>query len=208
MGYVRATVSLDQTTLNPEDIVTNTSYWLMPEDTSHCETLAGNLHEFYSDISIYMSSMLAGSGRITMWALADPEPRAPIFDSPWPALSFGISNYPLEVACCLSSRAAPSSGIPASSLRNRQYIGPLSEAAVETSVLVNNEPSIAFREACVDAWVSIAQEMDPENIVATVYSTKEAVGRTPVAYWMDNAWDTQRRRGRRATERYQVLYTP
>lgn len=135
---------------------------------------------------------------VKVYNLADPEPREPITSTYIPNnITLGTS-LPNEVACCASFY----SGVNSPRTRGRVYIGPLKASA---ATAVQGEPSIpsaglqatvaaaAARLASFDTnpgWVTLSKAIP--NVLATGLVTNG---------WVDNAWDTQRRRGNDATAR-------
>nr|CRY96814.1 hypothetical protein [uncultured prokaryote] len=136
--------------------------------------------------------------------LEEAKPRVPFVETTT-SISPSVSNaLPGEVAMCLSFQAAAESGQPQARRRNRVYLGPFIE---NTNVGSRPTPTIrstairAARDMLVAANASI-------NWKWVVYSPTTAAASSPsAAYWpvqngwVDNAWDSQRRRGWSPTTR-------
>lgn len=102
------------------------------------------------------------------------------------------SALPAEVALCLSYQAALEDNVNQARRRNRKYIGPFASNALGT----NGRPSpglidtmtLAAREMLQAAQASVTWEW-------VGYSKTNAGSWEIDNGWVDNAWDTQRRRG-------------
>lgn len=134
------------------------------------------------------------------------------------------TGYPSEVAVCISYRSGAEGGVPARRRRGRIYFGPVFAAiGVEGTSQVPQIPS-TFRDFCLQAADDLFERL--AGLGSTyrwcVYSRPyegRAAGSVPgkpwlgaiaarpgatypiTSFWMDNAFDTQRRRGERATTR-------
>jgi len=140
-----------------------------------------------------------------------------------------IGSIPEEVACCLSlltavtapevlsaidtaipsdesaiDQGAPTTHSghdrPASRVRGRLYLGPFNSGVLATDSNGRSEPSAAFRtDVLADATAL------PGNLGADwgweVFSKRSWSGNLVTHGYVDDAWDTQRRRGMRATTR-------
>lgn len=172
------------------------------------------LQEFYGDangirsLGQYLSDAAASIGRtIKVYDLADAKPRAPIFEFTDPLTSFSSNpetNYPSEVAVCLSYQASKVSGVPMARRRGRIYIGPLCvKAGTNDTVGFQDRPSIGFQQAILDAAEDLAVAFAANNALWSVYSRADDPGDTGdtaafhpiIQFSVDNAFDTQRRRG-------------
>lgn len=126
-------------------------------------------------------------------------------------------NLPDEVASCLSFHAGlgtqpevtplPPTGPegdvhPRARRRGRIFIGPLNATATDTGSAVIPRPSDVFR---ADVVKSAAEHLSADAAVDgwlwSVWSRADDILRFVVGGWVDDAWDTQRRRGVSATTR-------
>ena len=154
--------------------------------------VSGNLLKWFAN-----HALAPGSGA-KVYDMADPMPRKPrVFV---PAASTGVpvtETYPAEVAVCLSFACAPVAGIPVASLRGRVYLGPLNISAGENVPAgAWARPILAMRNQII---VSAAMMRTEANSLAasewSVWSPKKARLFPVNRAWVDDAWDTQRRRG-------------
>lgn len=177
----------------PEDAVTNTFFVNTPTPTEDGQfeiTLAWST--FMSAFTGSLSGRVAGTGHtLTGYNMADPEPRVPVWTSDWSLTGTPSGDsMPTEVALCVSFKADLESGTPAARRRGRIYLGPF-----DTSPNSDGRPSAAFVEGVADAASTFAQDLIVPGFALVVYSRVDGVARTATGLWVDNAWDTQRRRG-------------
>lgn len=192
---------------SPKDVYTNTFYFrndsaiIGPEDVA--DQLTANLQAFYGtapttvatpvSIASRMSgAIIADNPEVRVYDLGSPAPRYPIVN--FMALDFTTTSaLPSEVAACLSYVAQ--SNQPRN--RGRIYLGPL---AANTSVVADGRPQVdsAFR---ISALASAKRLMDISNMTWSLYSPTSGTMKPITGFWMDNAFDTQRRRGEESSGR-------
>lgn len=186
-----------------EDVVVNTWSFNMSSDPAVLEPVAELLADFYLDLDTYLQSTIDTSGHEVRWYdRSDPEPRTPVLVVPF-ALTPNTSNIPMprEVAVCLSFAATPASGSSNARRRGRIYFGPLNTSATVSSGAYVR-PASGFMNALLDAYASMAATANNDHAAAhEVWSGVDSTGRDVTRAWVDNEWDTQRRRGVRATGR-------
>lgn len=209
MAIIRAVARLPYFTGIPEDVATNTFYYETlgsPNPATRAAIMDG-VSSFYDTVVVgaavgaYMAayvSRAADACEVELYDLTDPLPRQPIDRSTFtmPAAT-GTSNLAAETAVCLSFRGLYVSGQPNARRRGRVFIGPLSGAAV-TAATASTFPSPlgAFVTDLLDgAFDFLATIPDVEGATWSVYSPSDGVARPVVEAWVDNAFDTQRRRG-------------
>jgi hypothetical protein len=132
---------------------------------------------------------------IKVYDMGDPVPRQPL--TVFPMVTFPVApaqtGFPDEVALVLSFQGAKVSGVPQARRRNRVYFGPVTTAsAVVTSN--ENRPSAGI----IDDLIKAADEKLAIATLGVEWIVRsETTGVvTPVTDgWVDNSWDTQRRRG-------------
>lgn len=128
----------------------------------------------------------------------------------------GGNTFPDEVACVATIRAAgwdtalvevPDGADPGTLVdRPRQrrsgrcYIGPLEAAAADFTTDAPR-PSVAFMQVVRAAYQTLAADLVAGGHHLGVWSRVDAAVRNAVRVEVDNAFDTQRRRGVRATSR-------
>lgn len=203
-------VRLPAATNLPEDDVINTFNIL--GDPNGFETpgsLSGLFGNFYnqghpndgfSNIADFISGAITRNRPVvvTAYSLADPMPRQPINEETFTlGQAAAADSLPLEVAACLSYHALPVSGSAMRRRRGRVYIGPLTTLAVTE---VGQVPMVSLDLQNTLAEAAKFLQSVTSNAWA-VWSRADDVLRPVVGGWVDNEFDTQRRRGRRATGR-------
>ena len=216
---IRAQVVLQGGTMLPEDRFINTFHF--EHDVTQYPTLAGfvTAHEpplsnFYDTsnpgqtqaIGAYIGEFANRVGTIRWYDLNDAEPRVPVITSFTMPAPVAAVSLPEETALVLSLRASP----PVTARRRgRIYLGPLALAAtttVDSSTTVPTRPAAQLmNDVCTAAlMVRDAVIALPGNTHWTIRSVTPVVNGVDVAGgWVDNAFDTQRRRGPDATARTQ-----
>lgn len=178
-----------------------------------------------------MAETTMAAQRVTYKAynLDQPKPRAPLAvaaaANPTPAT--GGVGYPSEVALCLSFRAAQDSGVNMKRRRGRIYIGPLLPTMSQETSGGQPMPTTAYTDAVVGAANRFFDFLALADIFWGIYSPQSrfAAGGGTGPYgggdfeggaartgffrihtvWVDNAYDTQRRRGRAPSARAQTV---
>lgn len=233
MSTVRAQVVFQGRTGIPEDVFVNTFHFAAAsgDKSAAYATLAADLEEFYTvpaapatrSIVSFMSRFILGSASsIRFYDLDDAKPREPtILPYTWTVGSANTADLPEEVACCISYHATPP--ITARK-RGRIYIGPLNSDTLQTAAGVwedtepgvgPSRPALHFRQALAYSAERLSLAAGPLNhwqIRSTRVGAAGADGTdgeafyTIVGGYVDNAWDTQRRRGVDPSTR--VLWPP
>lgn len=215
-GYVRAQVTLRSGTTVPADNCTNTFHFfsasLSAEDTA--TSAATQLETFYTawDQSVLSGTLLLPTADLKFYDLSDPEPRVPILEDTMTLTLASGAAYPSEVAICLSFQAERVSGENQARRRGRVYLGPLDAdagEAVGSRVVVTS----AARTAIANAADAMATQNPLTDAIWATFSPTTA-GSPPWSEgvlgdamhavtngWIDNAFDTQRRRGTDPTSR-------
>lgn len=223
---VRVTIPAD-TGLPKDDVMNNWSFQnettaLLLQDSS---AIDNRLSAFYSAMGSAFSSYLNLAGaRMQIVDMTDPYPRIPFYDEPLTITGASTTgdDLPQDVAMCLSFKKTPSSGDNARRTRGRVYIGPLQVSAGDqfqaTSTLVDALANAANTHILLEnddlEWAIYSQYThhdvpvgerlyDSEgNLQYPENSLLLAQSFVPVGViWVDNEWDTQRRRGLDATYR-------
>lgn len=205
MAIFRAMVTIPHDSGLVEDSVTNTFYWNVSGGgvTADFDVIKARLLAFYNtptspavnSPSDYLAPQLdTANGRIRMYAMADPTPRVPVYDAAFAIDStLGSNGLPSEVALVLSFHATPLSGTPMARRRGRVYLGPLS-----STVLTTGASEVRPTADVITTWASAGKGLEAANTVAIswqVFSPTSGVASEVVGGWVDNAFDTQRRRG-------------
>lgn len=157
------------------------------------------LDDFYGAFDEYLSPVLSGTGTYKWYDLAQPEPRVPVrIDNIRPlVLPSGGEPLPEELAICLTYSAPQAAGIPQARRRGRVYLGPWYETANASGA---PDPTL------IDAIKGAAGVLEGASEASNawdwvVYSRKNNAAYAVDFGWVDNAFDIQRRRGRKATTR-------
>lgn len=167
--------------------------------------VGGALDTFWTAIDPYIPADLTRM-EYRFYDLADPEPREPTF-VPATAQPSGLGNaYPFEVSAVLSYYSYRN----IRRQRGRMYLGPLVPSVADTST-TNGDPQVSatFRQVVLDALVYL--QSDVRNAAGDgtatfcIWSPTDGQMRTVTDAWMDNAFDTQRRRGTAATSRLEAV---
>ncbi len=119
-----------------------------------------------------------------------------------PLVGQGTNPLPTEVALCCSFFA----GTNAKRNRGRIYIGPLATNVVVTSTGTLPVPAPGVLETIADRAANVGRTTENVTwVMVTRGGTKPPLdppnAKVITAGWVDSAWDTQRRRGLKATGR-------
>lgn len=173
----------------------------------------------------FMAPSTALAYNIRLYDMSDPEPRVPVI-IPKVLGSTGSGSLPRDVALVGSFQGDPQEGVPMKRKRGRIYFGPISAyygGTTSESTGSNLQswfgPSANFiatmRAAFLDLVSDAAAIADLDWVVYSAgardnsddtipYEERPLLTpiHTPVSNgWVDNEWDTQRRRGTKATTR-------
>jgi hypothetical protein len=193
------TATLATTDGNPDNFVTNTLYF----DDGEADTLPAievELLQFYNTyVSALLSEDIAASGHTWTWyKMSDPPPRAPVRETPWVFSNAPADDgMPSEVALVLSFQADKVSGLPQARRRGRIYIGP-----IRTAPNVDGRPTAGIMNVLATGAAAMLLESNNNGVWTwAVYSTVNQTAVNVTNGWIDNSWDTQRRRGLERTAR-------
>lgn len=208
MALIRAQVRIPYFTGLPEDIVTNTFHFItagIPATQAELDDIANRIRSFYGEFDQYLASVLSrtvDACQIRMYDLADPEPRTPVDTQTFSlAAALTVGNLPLECAVVLSYHAAFISGVPNARRRGRAYLGPFyPNANVPGTATAFPTVLNTVVSAVVDGAVLLGTDLT-EVVTWAQYSPTTGVASPVERGWVDNEFDTQRRRQARATAR-------
>lgn len=205
MSIVRAQVRLPFTSGLPEDLSTNTFHFSCPNDGDATERadIADRIEDYYGFVGGFLSAMISrANASIRFYDLAQPEPRVPLEEIALPLPNAGVAtSLPSEVALVHSYRALYTSGSPSARRRNRVYLGPLSTSATTATNNQFARPSTGLMTACLSAGASLADDSLSTGVRWCAYSPTDDAGLVVIEQWVNNEFDTQRRRGTTATVR-------
>lgn len=192
--HLRVQVSLGIDSGIPEDRPVNTFHFSGDATVGVYGDIADALGDFYESLRSRMPSYInATGGRIKMYNMSDPEPRVPVFDEAMVLAGGGTgSSLPAEVALCLSFQALRISGTDQSHRRGRIFWGPLNTSQVDTAGRPSTSTVTALKNAGQVLWgASEASSTFKWCVFSPTITTLANVHDG----WVDNAFDTQRRRG-------------
>lgn len=215
----RAQVSIPLDSGVPEDAIVNTWHFdddddpvAAPGDTR--DWIMQALRNFYQTIDATLFPRTIGANAtVKLYDIAAPMPRQPLFTETLALTPADQDALPSEVALCLSFAAAMESGVPPARRRGRVFIGPLATTVAE-QVNSQSRPSTAAMTVLRDAADALQNGVvhpgagNPYRLRWSIYSPKTdetaTVGEAfndVLSGWVDDAFDTQRRRGPGATSR-------
>lgn len=148
-----------------------------------------------------LSPVLTGTYVMKLYSMADPSPRVPRFMRTSSATLAPSDALPSEVALCLSHQAVAIPGQPQAERRGRCYLGPFRDIVLAGGVV--DRPA----NATLDIVEGIGQALldatqAPGSLATWVVNAASNNTTYPVDNgWVDNAFDTQRRRGQKASSR-------
>lgn len=129
--------------------------------------------------------------------LSVDEPRVPVGSVGWGGFVQGGTPLPSEVACCASFFSL----VNQPSARGRIYLGPLGQTADTTSETTPSRPAAGLIADLCGAMKALALAPGPIWSILTHPGGGAPVLKTVTGGWVDNSFDTQRRRGEDSTER-------
>lgn len=216
---MRAQVTIPLDAGLPEDYITNTWYFdgddalgAQPVESYH-NAVMSLLTAFYQAIDgVIFPSTVNSPAVVKIYDMRDPEERVPELTDTITLTPTADDPLPGEVAIVASFRADYESGVNPQRRRGRIYLGPIATSASEVA-FGHSRPSGGARAAIAAACETLQEGQllnigDPERVRWSVYSpTTDATQSIDDAFndvmagWVDDAWDTQRRRGAAATGR-------
>lgn len=146
-----------------------------------------------NSIANYLSSALIApvNPQVKVYDLGQPPPRFPANRTLTAAATdYGAGALPAEVACCLSYYA----GRPLPRRRGRIYVGPLASGAATVST-VGLAVNGGLRDTLVQAATGLNSTSGTALVSWHVLSQKDRNAFRITGGWVDDAFDTQRRRG-------------
>jgi len=188
-----------------DDQMVNTMHWQLG---GTAETGGNNIRDLIVDFYDWeldgdrvgnwlTSQSLTGDYVLEIYKLSDPKPRVP-----WYTYSGNVDfdsspALPAEVALCLSFQGEKVSGQPQARKRNRIYLGGFKSAAN-----VNGRPANELIQQMLFSAEHLMQAaQDSIDVNWVVWSQADNNFHFVDSGWVDNAWDSQRRRGLAPTQR-------
>lgn len=215
MAIILAQVQLESVTGLPEDRFINTFHFQGAPTDVVALGIASWIKDFYNTAGIEgdaICEFIAGhvlrstnSSLIKFYDVTTDGPSGtPFLEEPWtlgaPALA---DDLPAEVALCLSFKANPLAGAIEARRRGRVYIGPLNQDVLFEELADSPRP----RTVVMQTFLQAAQRLHDGVAGVAPWVIKSRAGDSVATVdqaWVDNAFDTQRRRGNRPTARISV----
>jgi len=226
--WYRAFVTIPHDNGLPKDEVTNGWAFYTPGSGDRdliASDIDTRLTGFYSALGAYRSSSYTWTAvTVDVIDMLEDQPRVPFYSAPLtmtePAST--ANDMPPEVAVVLSFQAAKTSGVNMRRRRGRVYLGPLQLSSGDVQVIesglisaITNAASTFLLNpeapAGLSDWAVYSPYTHHGVPVGERYTNDDEFPEIPdalpssfhsvVTAWVDNAWDTQRRRGTSATTR-------
>ncbi len=210
MAILRAEVHLPFTTNLPKDVSINALHFGVEGDAdndSNWDDIRDLVAAFWNTTisgiapSAYLSSIIqrATDACYIKFYDAEADPQVLLGQRNFTANSAAVAetNYPNEVAICLSLTCTPGGSVPVRRRRGRMYVGPVN-VGVEGSRTVAGEevPAVAstVRTTFATACENMATQDDFPFVSWGVWSTVNEALYVITGGFIDNDFDTQRRR--------------
>lgn len=194
---------LESTTGLPRDRAVNT--WYIEADNPWTSTMTTNMNSdlsaFYTSLQAYLSQHVTPTGSVwKVYKIADSIPRPVIATGPITFTLTSTDALPREVAICLSYKCDPVAGTDPRKLRGRVYIGPLSKSALTTAG--GGKLGSADRVALAGFMKSLWTSWTAHGVDLVIHHRDGSGNAKPITtIWVDDDYDTQRRRQFRSTAR-------
>ena len=201
MPFYRTQMTLKMVSNVSADFCVNTMHFLGNSLLDDITNIKAGVFSFYDDVRTIFPANVAQNGHdLKIYNLADPQPRYPIDESVYNFTAAPTGDaLPHECAVVLSFQAERSSGIPQARRRNRIFLGPIREPVVTSDGRLDTAVATTIANAGDSLNVFMAATTPRTDWV--VYSPTDITGDLVDNGWVDNAFDTQRRRGRKPTQR-------
>lgn len=198
----------------PTDVIVNdwSLYWVIGTPTTgDFDNARDALVTFYENVyndgittDVQAPWVASGSATLKVYNRADPPPRAPVYMSAagYNGDAAATSLIAPETAVCLSFQADQASGVPQARRRGRVFLGGWAESMVyrgDVDEFPTVDPDV--RNAICGSAVTLGTTLVADNWIWEVWSTVNGSGAPVTNGWVDDAMDTQRRRGQAPTVR-------
>lgn len=206
---MRAQVILPYDSGLPRDVAVNTWHFFSDTETDDqqaCDDVTVALQGFYDAISGWLSTFINPVWRIRYYTSGVDFSSLPFNreDAPTPLTISVATSLPLEVSIC-SSYAASVGGTGttnAAQRRGRHYIGPLNTGASSSGTNQPARPTTAMIDDVSAAAHDVIDSLSTSSMNWVVLSRATGGAFSMVDHgWVDNEFDTQRRRGVESTAR-------
>lgn len=143
----------------------------------------------------FLTNLRSEPVTVNVYDLGTPPPRSPLVESFPCGLGAGTTPVPEEAAICLSYYAVQN----APRRRGRLFIGPLDVSALERATA--RVTTAATLRAVLAGCGTRLMSGNGQSITWVLLSQMDAVTRVITGGWVDDAIDTQRARGTKASAR-------
>lgn len=197
MVQIRSQVVLQGGSGLPEDQFVNVFHFVTAGSSYETDSaaIATALTARYQAIQAYFSLYVKPAATIKTYNMADAEPREPTIYPLALTIQAATISLPNEVALCLSYEGDPPH---TARRRGRIYLGPFNTTAGQpATATVPGRPSSGF----VTQIANFGLNLRAANLGWMVWSPTDEVYVPIEQGWVDNEWDTMRKRGNEATSR-------
>lgn len=158
---------------------------------------------FYKAMDDMMgSSLTLGGHTLKVYELSAPEPRPPVHEATFSVDSISPGGtMPNEVALVSSFSAAPLAGVSQARRRGRIFFGPLSSTTGVVAADGYVRPTTTAMNNLVDRFETMVIALETQQWPLHVWSRANSTLYPVVSGWVNNEFDTQRRRGPEETSR-------
>lgn len=173
--------------------------------TTDLDTWAGAIKDFYDNVLFIGGCLgLAQNNHIVkFYTIGAGPPNYPVYET---TFNFdtnpGDIQMPMEVALCISYSNTTENTVPRARRRGRIYLSGWSESFNDAG-----RPVEANLSTLVGYYATYAGDVNAiSGLTAGIWSRVNDVVYQIDTAWVDNEWDTQRRRGGKASERQTVTF--
>jgi len=206
MATIRAQVILKTVDNVAENFVSNSWAFDCPTPADAPDLLTPLIEDFYSTLRGYLSPVIAQNNHTVKYSVLPGTPPNYPFEEDTFNLTTAPSGtaLPDEVAVCLSFQGSRGAGFPQARRRGRIYFGPLATVAA-----TGNRPATALLTLMGTTALTLMTDVNAlgAGYGWVVWSPTDGSAVEVTNGWIDNAFDTQRRRGVDYTSRT-VFGTP
>lgn len=198
-GDYQVQVELRTQTGIPADNIINTFafQWVGSPGSPDFGALAGLIDDFYDDVGDNLSNVLSGGGlahQIKIYDLTDPSPRPPVFTTTFTQQG-GTNPLPVEVAICASFQGIQEAGYSQARRRGRIFIGPLRTNTIQAGTDGYPRISSNTRNDIATACENLQANASAADWPWCVWSRADDQLYIVNNGWIEDEFDTQRRRG-------------
>lgn len=200
---VRAQVILHTVDALSANYLTNSWCFRTSDDPGSADFLdyTNCFKDFYDDLAGILGAPLAQNGHEVKYYDLEQAvpPNYPLAINNWNLASNpSTTGLPSEVAICLSFQGVKTPGFPQNRRRGRVYLGPIA-----TSINTAARPSSGARSQICDAAATLCSNLKAADApgLLSVWSHVDNDAVEVNDGWVDDTFDTQRRRGVQSTSR-------